>query len=393
MLQVAFDASEQPTLILDADNKVRWGNQAAADAWTNGLPILLPRKAFADLVQLATPEGHPISENERVHPLSRMKMADGDDRYLLIQPGQASGASEAHRVRWRRVTEVPGGFVLFTFANLDPAEQALLQQQRLINQLAHELRTPLAIVNGCLKRLSRSTASEAQEHTQITTAHQETRRIDRLLEQLSLLSQLDVGSYRPFLETRSLGSFLEGWSRQLRQKARHRVSFNLDDLNPALQLKLDQLAFNRILNHLLENSLRFCPAESPILITAHARDDQLEILFMDWGPGIPESDLANIFDRFRRLETLRSVSHTDGAGLGLAVVQALTQAMDGSVCILPNRGADGMNRPGTVVQLILPVHTPEPSTGSSGNHKLDAAHPCHRDEAGLDRPEASGKTK
>lgn len=380
-------------LILDADNKVRWGNQAAADAWTNGLPILLPRKAFADLVQLATPEGHPISENERVHPLSRMKMADGDDRYLLIQPGQASGTSKAHRVRWRRVTEVPGGFVLFTFADLDPAEQALLQQQRLINQLAHELRTPLAIVNGCLKRLSRSTASEAKNHKQITTAHQETRRIDRLLEQLSLLSQLDVGSYRPLLETRSLGSFLEGWSRQLRQKARHRVSFNLDDLNPALQLKLDQLAFNRILNHLLENSLRFCPAESPILITAHERDDQLEILFMDWGPGIPESDLAKIFDRFRRLETLRSVSHTDGAGLGLAVVQALTKAMDGSVCILPNRGADGMNRPGTVVQLILPVHTPEPSTGIPGNQNLDAAHPSQRDEAGLDRPEASGKTK
>ena len=351
-------------LILDADNKVRWGNLAAADAWTNGLPILLPRKAFADLVQLATPEGHPISENERVHPLSRMKLADGDDRYLLIQPGQASGTSKAHRVRWRRVTEVPGGFVLFTFANLDPAEQALLQQQLLINQLAHELRTPLAIVNGCLKRLSRSTDSEAQEHKQIATAHQETRRIDRLLEQLSLLSQLDVGSYRPLLETRSLGSFLEGWSRQLRQKARDRVSFNLDDLNPALQLQLDQLAFNRILNHLLENSLRFCPAESPILITAHERDDQLEILFMDWGPGIPESDLATIFDRFRRLETPRSVSHTDGSGLGLAVVQALTKAMDGSVCILPNRGADGMNRPGTVVQLMLPVQISEPPVGS-----------------------------
>lgn len=380
-------------LILDAANKVRWGNQAAADAWTSGLPILLPSKTLTDLVQLATPAGHPISENEPAHPLSRMKLANGDDRYLLLQPGQASGPLEAHRVRWRRVTEVPGGFVLITFANLGPAERALLQQQRLINQLAHELRTPLAIVNGCLKRLSRSTDSEAQKHKQITTAHQEIRRIDRLLEQLSLLSQLDVGSYRPTLETRSLGSFLEGWSRQLRRQARDRVSFNLDDLNPALQLQLDQLAFNRILNHLLENSLRFCPAKSPILITGHERDNQLEILFMDWGPGIPESDLATIFDRFRRLETMRSVSHTDGSGLGLAVVRALTEAMDGTVCILPNRGADGLSRAGTVVQLMLPVHTPKPPAGASGQNNLDAAHPSQRDEAGLDRTEESGTIK
>jgi len=380
-------------LILDAANKVRWGNQAAADAWTNGLPILLPSKSFTDLVQLATPDGNLISENEPAHPLCRMKMADGDDRYLLLQPDQTSDGSEAHRVRWRRVTEVPGGFVLITFTNLGPAERALLQQQRLINQLAHELRTPLAIVNGCLKRLSRSTDSEAPIHKQITTAHQETRRIDRLLEQLSLLSHLDVGSYRPLLETRSLGSFLEGWSRQLKKKARDRVSFNLDHLNPALQLQLDQLAFNRILNHLLENSLRFCPAKSPILITAHERDDQLEILFMDWGPGIPESEIANIFDRFRRLETLRSVNHTDGAGLGLAVVQALTEALAGSVCILPNRCADGQNRAGTVVQLILPIRTAEPSPEDSAHHKPDAAQPSQRDEADLDRPEASGKNK
>ena len=376
-------------LILDAANKVRWGNQAAADAWTNGLPILLPSKSFTDLIQFATPGGNLISENEPAHPLCRMKLADGDDRYLLLQPDQTSNGSEAHRVSWRRVTEVPGGFVLITFANLGPAERALLQQQRLINQLAHELRTPLAIVNGCLKRLSRSTDSEAPVHKQITTAHQETRRIDRLLEQLSLLSQLDVGSYQPVLETQSLGSFLESWSQQLSVKARDRVSFNLDNLNPGLQLQLDQLAFNRILNNLLENSLRFCPAESPILITAHEREDQLEILFMDWGPGIPDSDQVNIFDRFRRLETLRSANHTDGAGLGLAVVQALIEAMDGNVCILPNRTADGKNRAGTVVQLILPMRKTEPAPEESGHHKLDATHPPQRIEDVLDRPEAS----
>lgn len=355
-------------LILDASNKVRWGNQAAAEFWTNGLSILLPGKAFAELVMLASPCGQPIKEDEATHPLSRMKLADGDDRYLLLKPVKGIGAAEPYQLSWRQVTEVPGGFVLITFANLAPAERALLQQQQLINQLAHELRTPLAIVNGCLKRLTRTTRNKTEELKQISTAHEETRRIDRLLEQLSLLSQLDLGSYQPILETRSLDSFLEGWSRQLKRGALAKISFDLDHLNPTLMLRLDQLALNRILDHLLENSLRYCPAGTPILITAHQRNnDQLHVRFIDWGPGIPEAEHARIFDRFRRLEKHRKASMTDGAGLGLAVVQALTQAMNGTVCMLPNRNVDGSIQSGTVVQITLPV-AQEPQNGADQEH-------------------------
>lgn len=355
-------------LILDASNKVRWGNQAAAEFWTNGLSILLPGKAFAELVMLASPCGQPIKEDEATHPLSRMKLADGDDRYLLLKPVKGIGAAEPYQVSWRQVTEVPGGFVLITFSNLAPAERALLQQQQLINQLAHELRTPLAIVNGCLKRLTRTTRNKTEELKQISTAHEETRRIDRLLEQLSLLSQLDLGSYQPILETRSLDSFLEGWSRQLKRGALAKISFDLDHLNPTLMLRLDQLALNRILDHLLENSLRYCPAGTPILITAlHRNNDQLHVRFIDWGPGIPEAEHLRIFDRFHRLEKHRNASMTDGAGLGLALVQALTQAMNGTVCMLPNRNVDGSIQSGTVVQITLPV-AQEPQNGADQEH-------------------------
>ena len=359
LLQVAFDASEQPMLILDSTNKVRWGNQAAADTWTNGIAILLPSADFADLVQLETPNGQPIKATEPTHPLLRMKLADGDDRYLLRKPGETGGSCEAYRVQWRKVTEVPGGFVLFTFATLELAEKALLQQQRFVNQLAHELRTPLAIVNGCLKRIIRSTEKEEKAQKQLLIARQETRRIDRLLEQLSLLTQLDIGSYEMLIENRSLGSFLDGWFDQLEQETRKRVSIEINALNLTKELLLDQHAFNRVLNNLIENSLRFSPGQSPIVITANARHDQMDVRLMDHGPGIPESSHETIFDRFRRLETFRSESHSDGSGLGLAVVQMLIRAMNGSVHIVPNQRCEEDSTPGTIVSMMLPLSQKE----------------------------------
>lgn len=372
LLQVAFDASDQPMLILDSANKVRWGNQAAADNLCNGLAIMLPGRAFADLVKFSLPSGQPIEQNHPSHPLSQMKLDDGEDRYLIHFESKNKEPVNAYRVQWRRVTEVPGGFELVTFANLSTTERSLLQYQRLIDQLAHELRTPLAIVNGCLKRLKRVSGLDSQELEKIDLAKQETRRIDRLLEQLSVLSQLDVGSYQIKFETRPLIYFVKQWSTKLDSKKRDRLSFNEDDGNFAVELRLDQQAFARVLNHLIDNSLRYSPAKSPIVITAKTIDDQLKIRFMDWGPGIPAEEQETVFDRFRRLEIFRTASHVDGCGLGLALVRELIEAMNGTARILDNRTSDEDLPQGAVVEMLLPVH--RSTTAMKGLPSDNATH-------------------
>lgn len=356
LLQVAFDASDQPMLILDSENKVRWGNQAAADNWCNGLAIMMPGRAFADLVKLSLPSGQPIEQNHPSHPLSQMKLDDGEDRYLIHVASKNKESVCTYRVQWRRVTEVPGGFELVTFANLSPAEKSLLQYQRLIDQLAHELRTPLSIVNGCMKRLKRTSDFDSQELEKINLAKQETHRIDRLLEQLSVLSQLDIGSYQIKFETRPLIYFLKQWSTKLNDEQRDRLSINEDDDNFAVELRLDQQAFTRVLNHLIDNSLRYSPAKSPIVITAKTIDDQLKVRFMDWGPGIPAGEHETVFDRFHRLERFRTVSNGDGSGLGLAVVRELIEAMNGTARIMANRTSDEDLPPGAIVEMLLPAH-------------------------------------
>lgn len=355
MLQVAFDASTDALLILDEQAKVRWANQQAADQLGTGFTILLPGKHFSDLVRLIQADGGSLGDDHPMHPLMRLQGSDGADRYLISRAptGHPPTASE-HRISWRRVTEVPGGFTLITIRDLEPAELALKAQQEFMNQLAHELRTPLAITTGCLQRLSRSLGTRDTGSKELDMAREETRRINHLLEQLSLLNQIDNGTYPWKLEQRTIQSFLDNWTRTLRKDDQRRIHFNLDDLDPYRPVSLDQQAINRALDQLLSNSKRYSPSKSPIVISAAELGTGVELRFMDWGCGIPDDQLETVFQRFHRLEEHRDSHQADGSGLGLTIVRALIDTMGGTARLLPNRTPSGSSGPGTVVQLTLP---------------------------------------
>lgn len=355
MLQVAFDASTDALLILDSQAKVRWANQQAADEWSGGLAILLPGKHFGDLISLVRSDGQSLSEDQPAHPLRRLQNSDGADRYLISRgKAEEQARPREHRISWRRVTEVPGGFTLISIRDLEPAELALKAQQEFMNQLAHELRTPLAITTGCLQRMSRSLAgTTATSSKELEMAREETRRINHLLEQLSLLNQVENGTYPWQLEKRSIQSFLESWTHSLGKEDQRRIHFNLDDLDPYRPVYLDQQAINRILDQLLSNSKRYSPSDSPVVISAIELGTGVELRFMDWGRGIPDHQLETVFNRFHRVEEDRDGDQADGSGLGLTIVRQLTEAMGGSARLLPNRTACGSSGPGTVVQITL----------------------------------------
>lgn len=354
MLQVAFDASSDALLILDSESKVRWANQYAADEWSGGLAILLPGKHFGDLIILQKSNGEKLGEDHPAHPLRRLQNSDGADRYLISRGKTEEPARpKEHRISWRRVTEVPGGFTLITIRDLEPAELALKAQQEFMNQLAHELRTPLAITTGCLQRMSRSLVGNAPSSKELGMAREEIRRINHLLEQLSLLNQIENGTFPWQLEQRSIQSFLENWKLSLSKDDLQQIQFNLDELDLDRPVYLDQQAINRILDQLLSNSKRYSPSKSPVVISAIEIGNGVELSFMDWGRGIPDHQLEAAFNRFHRVEVNRDGNQADGSGLGLTIVRLLTEAMGGSVRLRPNRTPSESSGQGTVVQLTL----------------------------------------
>ena len=109
---------------------------------------------------------------------------------------------------------------------------------------------------------------------------------------------------------------------------------------------VDRLA--QVLDNLLDNAMRYAPAGSAVTVRLERAGSQVECTVSDCGPGIPAQHLPYIFERFYRAEASRD-RHSGGAGLGLAIVQALVQAQGGQVEALSVEGE------GTEISFWLPV--------------------------------------
>jgi signal transduction histidine kinase len=100
------------------------------------------------------------------------------------------------------------------------------------------------------------------------------------------------------------------------------------DLPESLIMMSDRKKMQRIVTNILENALKFTPENGTVAVSAAARDGEVQIDFEDTGVGISENDLPHIFERFYRCDRSRSQG---GVGLGLSLVKAYTESMNGTI--------------------------------------------------------------
>lgn len=225
---------------------------------------------------------------------------------------------------------------------------ALGRQRGFVASASHELRTPLAILSLELELAGGPGRSRSELITAVGRASEETGRLVRLAEDLLVLASGD--EHAPLLElapadlTTVLRRSLEGF--------RHRA----DALNVSLRLyaperlmgTVDDARLRQIVDNLVDNALRFSPAGSEVGVHLAAQEEFLALEVVDAGPGFPPDFLPHAFERFRRPDHHRG--HGDGgAGLGLAIVDALVEAHGGQVT------AANRSQGGALVRVELPV--------------------------------------
>ncbi len=197
----------------------------------------------------------------------------------------------------------------------------LAQQKRFLHDVSHELRTPVTIARGHLEVLKRLDGRPAQE---IEVALDELERIEHILERLLLLanskqpdflvpSQVDV---EPFLE-----DVFMRWSEVVPR------SWTLGELARGT-VTADSEALRNALDALLENAVKYTDPPDAITLGARSERGELVIEVADEGCGLPSDALDLIFDRFARADSARSRAQ-GGAGLGLAIVDAIVRAHGG----------------------------------------------------------------
>jgi len=214
------------------------------------------------------------------------------------------------------------------------------QRRRLLADVTHELRTPLAVIRGNLEGIVDGVYAADEEH--ISTVLEETRVMARLLDDLQILSTADAGALGLNREPTDLGALADEVVAAFAPAAAAAdvaLSASSDSL---AEIDVDPLRIRQVLENLVANALRHTPAGGTVTIRLSEHEGRLVVAVSDTGSGIPPEQLDSIFDRYARS------ADSGGSGLGLAIAKSLVEAHGGSI------QAENAAGHGATIRLLLP---------------------------------------
>jgi two-component system OmpR family sensor kinase/two-component system sensor histidine kinase BaeS len=227
-------------------------------------------------------------------------------------------------------------------AELSRAEQ---QRRNLTADVAHELRTPLHVIQGNLEGILDGVYEASPDH--ISATLEETRLLARLVGDLQTLSLAETGQLplhrSQFSAADLLADVATSFSKQAAEQGVD-LQVEIPDGQDPIELYADPDRLDQVLSNLVDNALRYTPQGGRIALRASPSSDGVRLSVQDSGAGIPPEDLPYIFDRFWRGDRSRSRSAGAGSGLGLAIAKQLVQAHGGRIHIesQPGEGAKFM---------------------------------------------------
>lgn len=216
------------------------------------------------------------------------------------------------------------------------------QQERLVQDAGHELRTPLASLRANVQFAAR-TATDDLTRDSLTAAEAELDELGRMVEELLLLAARDE-PVRPRSEIDVVEAVRSAVQRVERRTGRIVV---LEVPDGRVPLVTDPMGLAEIVGNLLDNATKF--ARDPIVASVERHADAVVIEVRDGGPGIPLESRAAMFERFHRAPESRG---KPGSGLGLSIVRRLTEAAGGVVML------DDAPEGGLAARVALPLRPP-----------------------------------
>jgi signal transduction histidine kinase len=215
---------------------------------------------------------------------------------------------------------------------VEELEQSDQQRRNLTADVAHELRTPLHIIQGNLEGVLDDVYEPTDEHIQATL--EEAQQLSRLVEDLRTLSLAEAGQLPLVWEPVDVVELLTDAHTSFSGQAEAadidlRVEIE-DDLST---ITGDVGRLDQVLGNLIANAIRHTPAGGSITLKAEPIKDGVRIRVRDTGEGIPADDLPHIFDRFWKGDQSRTRVSGVGSGLGLAIARQLVNAHGGTICV------------------------------------------------------------
>lgn len=225
-------------------------------------------------------------------------------------------------------------------------------RRELVANVSHDLRTPLASIQGYLETIFMKKEELDEERRQqfLDIIYQNTTMLNRLVGELFELSKLDAKQSEPEIEPFSLAELVQDTVMDFRPQAdEHGVVLKAEYPQNLPLVRGDIGMIARVLTNLIENALHYTEAGT-VTVTLIGGTGSVEIRVEDTGRGIPPEDLPHIFDRFYRVEKGRS-STPGGTGLGLAIAQKIAAAHHSEIRV------ESQIDQGTTFYFALETHT------------------------------------
>lgn len=221
-------------------------------------------------------------------------------------------------------------------------QQADEQRRNLTADVAHELRTPLHIIQGNLEGILDGVYEPSLEHIQATL--EETHLLARLVDDLHTLAQAEAGQLSLHLAPVDISELLADTQTSfsgLAEEKGVKLAVAFEGKPAELTIEGDAGRLDQVLGNLVANALRHTPPGGSITLHAARLDVMVQIQVQDTGEGISANDLPYVFDRFWRGDRARTRTDGSGGGLGLAIVKQMVEAHHGRVAVssTPGQGA------------------------------------------------------
>ncbi len=221
-------------------------------------------------------------------------------------------------------------------------------RQQMVADIAHELRTPLSIMQLEIESLADGLQGPDEAAASL---QEEVTALERLIEDLRLLSLADGRGLHLDLKPLDLERLIErvaaAWQKQAQQR---NIGLRVEITGPVPPVMADAGRLEQVLHNLVSNGLRYTPAGGHLAIGLRPASSEVILSVADNGPGIAAADVPHLFDRFYRTDPSRS-RETGGSGLGLAITKQLVLLHDGRIWVESEVGE------GTTFFIALPQET------------------------------------
>ena len=335
---VVINAIDDGVLAISKDGNIELINPSAQQiiGWDQGDALGLNWKSVLKLVtsdgkdveDLENPIAQSLSKNQPTHNDKLFLLTSSEKRILVSIVSSPVG------------TDGEGIIVVFRDITKEKAEER--EQAEFISTASHEMRTPVASIEGYLGLALNPATAHIDEKARdfITKAHESAQHLGRLFQDLLDISKVEDGRMKNNPKIINVNEFLKDIFDSLATKADEKqlnyifMPDIIDEgkeksLQPIFYANIDPDHFREVVSNLIENAIKYTPS-GEVVVNVTGDDKQISISVKDSGIGIPAEDIPHLFQKFYRVDN-SDTREIGGTGLGLYLSRRLAEAMSGNL--------------------------------------------------------------